>query len=159
MATISTYVESVRGAGGPHRTPYLVEREVDLLAEGVNQGTADVLQVLTIPANTMIMAAGMEITEVAVQASAATDATASLGTDTDDNEWVSAMDIDGASVGDYGVIAAAATVQMDGVANTLDLTFAGTDASFTAGKIRVFAYLLDVDAIGGGAAEVARDFA
>jgi hypothetical protein len=107
----------------------------------------------------MILTAGMEVTEVAVQVSAATDATASLGTDTDADEWVALMDIDGATVGDYGVISAAATTQIDGVANTLDLTFAGTDASFTAGKIRVFAYLLDVDAIGGGAAEVARDFA
>ena len=157
MATISTYVESVRGAGGPNRAPYIVERIVDFAAEGVNQSTADVLQVLTIPANTMILTAGLEMTEVAVQASAATDATVSLGTDTDADEWVATFDIDGASVGDYAPVAAAATAQIDGVANTLDLTFAGTDASFTAGKARVFAILMDVDAVGGGAAEVDRD--
>jgi len=158
MATITTYVQAVGGQGNPGRKPYLVEREVDLVAEGPAPSTADVLQVLSIPANTMIMAAGVEVLEVAVQ-NTGTDATVDVGTSTDDDEWVVAFDIDGAAVGAYGPISAAATTQIDGAANTLDLTFAGTGASFTAGKLRVFAMLMDVDGMGGSktAAEVARD--
>ena len=86
------------------------------------------------------------------------DATAILGTAVDDNEYVAAFDIDGASDGAY---APSATVAGDIVitsADTLDVTLAGSGASFTAGKLRVYASLLDVSDIGSMTAdEVDRD--
>ena len=43
-------------------------------------------------------------------------------------------------------------------ADTLDLTFAGTGASFTAGKLRVYAIMMDVSSQGDTSAnEVDRD--
>tara|TARA_R110000782_G_scaffold1681_10_gene6491 strand:- start:5492 stop:5977 length:486 start_codon:yes stop_codon:yes gene_type:complete len=158
MATISTFVQAAGGKGNPGPKAYMVEREVNLVTEAPDPSAADVLQVLTVPADTMILSAGLEVIEVAVQ-NTGTDATADVGTSTDDDEWVAAFDIDGASVGDYAPVAAAATTQMDGVANTLDLTFAGTGASFTAGKLRVFALLMDVGSSGSSktADEVDRD--
>tara|TARA_R110000803_G_scaffold93334_1_gene160842 strand:+ start:111 stop:593 length:483 start_codon:yes stop_codon:yes gene_type:complete len=160
MATITTYVQAAGGKGNPGPKAYMVEKEVNLVTEAVDPSAGDVLQVLSIPANTMILSAGIEVIEVAVQ-NTGTDATVDLGTDTDANEWVAVLDIDGASVGDYAPVAAAATTQIDGVANTLDLTFVGTGASFTAGKLRVFAILMDVDSLGSSkaAGEVARDLA
>ena len=87
-----------------------------------------------------------------------TDATAALGTGADDNEYVTAFDIDGASDGAY---APSVTVSADLVitsADTLDLTLAGSGASFSAGKIRVYAVLQDVSDIGEMEAdEVGRD--
>jgi hypothetical protein len=158
MATISTFLQDAGGKGNPGRSMYTVEKEIDLAATGANPSTDDVVQVLSIPAGTMIMSAGVEVIEVAVQ-NTGTDATVDAGTSTDDDEWVAAFDIDGASVGDYAPVAAAATTQIDGVANTLDLTFAGTGVSFTAGKLRVFAVLMEVSSLGSSkaAAEVDRD--
>jgi hypothetical protein len=44
-------------------------------------------------------------------------------------------------------------------ADTLDVTFAGDGATFTAGKLRVFAMLMDVSEIGDFTAnEVDRDY-
>ena len=62
-------------------------------------------------------------------------------------EYVTAFDIDGASDGAY---APSVTVSADLVItsdDTLDLTLAGSGASFSAGKIRVFALLCDVSGI------------
>ena len=89
---------------------------------------------------------------------ASTDATAILGTAVDDNEYVAAFDIDGAADGAY---APSATVAGDIVltsADTLDVTLAGSGASFTAGELRVYAVLMDVSALGEMTAdEVDRD--
>ena len=74
------------------------------------------------------------------------------------NEYVAAFDIDGATDGAY---APAVTVLNDVVlttSDTLDMTFAGTGTTFTAGKIRVFALLMDVSDVGDHApTEVDRD--
>ena len=157
MATITAFVQEVGGLGNPSKRAYFIEKTVDLVAEAIDPSDGDVLQVLSIPANSMIEIAGVEVIEVAVQ-NTGTDATVLLGTDTDANEYVAAFDIDGASVGDYAPVAAAATMEMVGTANTLDLTFAGTGVSFTAGKLRVFAVVRDVDSVGDKTAdEVARD--
>jgi hypothetical protein len=158
MATISAYVQAEGNSGNPGKKPYFVEKEVDLVAVGADPSADDVIQVISIPANTMVLTAGLEVTEVAVQ-NTGTDATADLGVAADDDEWVAAFDIDGASVGDYAPMAAAATPYVSGAAETLDVTVAGTGASFTAGKLRVFALLLDIDAIGDKSAqEVSRDY-
>ena len=158
MATLTAFVQAVGGDSNPGRKFYMIEKEVNLVTEAVDPSAGDVLQVLSIPAGTMILNAGVEVIEVAVQ-NTGTDATVDLGTDTDANEWAAVFDIDGASVGDYAPVAAAATAQIDGVANTLDLTFVGTGASFTAGKLRVFAVCMNVDGLGASksASEVDRD--
>ncbi len=156
MATITATLANTHGSSSRGRQPYYVQQIVDLTANSINPN-GDVVQVLTIPANTKIIAAGFQVTESATQ-NTGTDATAILGTGADDNEYVAAFDIDGASDGAY---APSATVAADVVlasADTLDLTLAGGGASFTAGKIRVYAVLQDVSDIGEMEAdEVGRD--
>ena len=129
-------------------------------AQGVTGNSiavGDVVQALTIPANTKIIAAGLQVVSSATM-NTGTDATATLGTGADADEYVAAFDIDGASDGAY---APSATVAGDVVltsADTLDVTLAGSGASFTAGELRVYACLLDVSSVGEmSAAEVARD--
>ena len=156
MATITATLANTHGSSARGRQPYYVQQIVDLTANSINPN-GDVVQCLTIPANTKILAAGFQVTKSATQNSG-TDATATLGTDADPNEYVTAFDIDGASDGAY---APSVTVSADLVittADTLDLTLAGGGASFTAGKIRVYAVLQDVSDIGEMEAdEVARD--
>ena len=156
MATITATLANTHGSSSRGRQPYYVQQIVDLTANSINPN-GDVVQCLTVPANTKIIAAGFQVTTSATM-NTGTDATAALGTGADDNEYVTAFDIDGASDGAY---APSVTVSADLVitsANTLDLTLAGSGASFSAGKIRVYAVLQDVSDIGEMEAdEVGRD--
>jgi hypothetical protein len=87
-----------------------------------------------------------------------TNATATLGNAADDNEYVTAFDIDGASDLVYAPSVAPAAVLVNPADETLDLTMAGSGATFTAGKLRVFAMLMDVSEVGDHTAqEVDRD--
>ncbi len=156
MATITATLANTHGSSSRGRQPYYVQQIVDLTANSINPN-GDVVQVLTVPANTKIIAAGFQVTTSATQNSG-TDATAILGTAVDDNEYVAAFDIDGASDGAYAPCATPAGEVVITSADTLDLTLAGGGASFTAGKIRVYAVLQDVSDIGEMEAdEVGRD--
>ena len=156
MATITATLANTHGSSSRGRQPYYVQQIVDLTANSINPN-GDVVQVLTVPANTKIIAAGFQVTSSATQNSG-TDATAILGTAVDDNEYVAAFDIDGASDGAYAPCATPAGEVVITSADTLDLTLAGGGASFTAGKIRVYAVLQDVSDIGEMEAdEVGRD--
>ena len=156
MATITATLANTHGSSSRGRQPYYVQQIVDLTANSINPN-GDVVQVLTVPANTKIIAAGFQVTSSATQ-NTGTDATAILGTAVDDNEYVAAFDIDGASDGAYAPCATPAGEVVITSADTLDLTLAGGGASFTAGKIRVYAVLQDVSDIGEMEAdEVGRD--
>ena len=155
MATITATLAPAMGNSQRGRNPYMVEQVVDLTANSIAPG--DVVQCITVPANTKIVAAGFQVTSSATM-NTGTDATATLGTDADADEYVTAFDIDGAADGAY---APSVTVPADlviGTADTLDLTLSGSGASFTAGEIRVYAIMMDVSALGEmEAAEVSRD--
>lgn len=156
MATITATLANTHGSSSRGRQPYYVQQIVDLTANSISPN-GDVVQVLTVPANTKIIAAGFQVTTSATQ-NTGTDATAILGTAVDDNEYVAAFDIDGASDGAYAPCATPAGEVVITSADTLDLTLAGGGASFTAGKIRVYAVLQDVSDIGEMEAdEVGRD--
>ena len=156
MATITATLANTHGSSSRGRQPYYVQQIVDLTANSINPN-GDVVQVLTVPANTKIIAAGFQVTSSATQ-NTGTDATAILGTAVDDNEYVAAFDIDGASDGAYAPCATPAGEVVITSADTLDLTLAGSGASFSAGKIRVYAVLQDVSDIGEMEAdEVGRD--
>lgn len=148
MATISSVLVDARGNGARGRQPYIVEKEVDFSAITVDPSASDVVQVLTIPAGTMVLTAGFEVTETPVVTNG-TDAVVTLGTDTDPDEYVTAFDFDAATAGDYAPMAAAATVEVVGTENTLDLSFSASNVDgITSGKVRVFAWLLDVSEVG-----------
>ena len=155
MATITATLAPAMGNSQRGRNPYMVEQVVDLTANSIAPG--DVVQCITVPANTKILAAGFQVTSSATM-NTGTAATATLGTGADADEYVTAFDIDGAADNAY---APSVTVSADVVlasADTLDLTLAGSGASFTAGEIRVYAIMMDVSALGEmEAAEVARD--
>ena len=120
------------------RTPYLVENTIDVSAVNSSAGTTngDILQALDIPAETLIMEAGVEVI-TALSGSATID----LGiTGGDADRYV---DGDTNAAG-FSTLTATAR-QILASADTLDALIAG--AASSAGKIRVFAVLCDVSGI------------
>ena len=120
------------------RTPYLVENTIDVSAINGDSGAAqnDVLRVLDIPAETLVMEAGIEVL-TALSSSVTLD----LG--------ITGGDVDRYVDGDtnatgFSTLTATARVIVSS-ADTLDILTAGADSS--AGKVRVFAVLCDVSGV------------
>jgi len=157
MATITSLLLPAHGNSQRGRNPYMIQKTVDLTAQAIDCSSGDIVQCLTIPAGTKIMSAGFEVVASATM-NTGTNATAILGTGADDNEYVAAFDIDGAADGAYAPSATVADDVVLSSADTLDLTFAGAGATFSAGKLRVYAVLMDVSDQGDSSPdEVDRD--
>ena len=139
---MATYDLTAAGGTTGHpsngRTPYLVENTIDISAINSNSGTADgdIVQALDIPAETLIMEAGVEVI-TALSGSATID----LGvTGADPDRYV---DGDTNATG-FSTLTATAR-QIVASADTLDALIAG--AASSVGKIRVFAVLCDVSGV------------
>ena len=134
----------------------MVQKTIDLTAQAISCTAGDIVECLTIPANTRVLHAGFQVVLSATM-NTNTDATAALGA-ADADEFVAAFDIDGAADGAYAPSATPAGDITLATADTLDLTFAGSGATFTAGKIRVYAVMMDVSDQGDSSPdEVDRD--
>jgi hypothetical protein len=156
MATITSLLLPATGNSNRGRMPYQVELIIDLTAQAIDCSAPDTVQCITLPANTHILHAGVQVVESATM-NTGTNATITLGA-ADVDEYVTAFDIDGASDLAYAPSVTPSAEVVLSSADTLDLVFAGDGATFTAGKLRVFALLMDVSEQGStSAAEVARD--
>ena len=139
MATYDkTGVGGTTGHPSNGRTPYLVENTIDISAINSAAGTAigDVIQALYIPAETLIMQAGIEVL-TALSSSVTMD----LG--------ITGGDVDNFVDGDtnatgYSTLTATANLVVAS-ADTLDVL--ALVAASSAGKIRVWAVLCDVSGI------------
>ena len=139
MATYDkTGVGGTTGHPSNGRTPYLVENTIDIAAINSAAGTVngDVVQALDIPAETLIMQAGVEV--ITALSSSATMDLGITGGDVDNF-----VDGDTNATG-YSTLTATANLVVAS-ADTLDALVAGADSS--AGKIRVWAVLCDVAGI------------
>ena len=139
---MATY--NVTGAGGTAghpsngRTPYLVENTIDVSAINGDSGAAqnDVLQAMDIPAETVIMEAGIEVITAC-----SSSVTLDLG--------ITGGDVDIYPDGDtnatgYSTLTATAR-HVAAAADTLDVLV--LSAASSAGKIRVWAIMCDVSGI------------
>ena len=139
---MATYDLTAAGGTTGHpangRTPYLVENTIDVAAINGDSGAAqnDVLRALDIPAETLIMEAGVEVL-TALSGSATIDLGVTGG---DPDRYV---DGDTNATG-FSTLTATARVIVAS-ADTLDAKIAG--AASSAGKIRVFAVLCDVSGV------------
>jgi hypothetical protein len=160
MATVNLTI-AARGNHPRGRKPYMIQNTIDLAVATTSKGTAlasaDVYQCLSIPAESVILHAGMEVTTALTGTS--TDTGYDLGiTGGDVDNFVDGFDADGASAGDYAPTPAAYAPVMVGAADTLDILVAAQTGTTLTGKIRVFATLMDVSDAGDMAAnEVDRD--
>ena len=128
MATITSLLLPAHGSSQRGRSPYMVQKTIDLTAQAIDCSSGDVVQCLTIPANTRVIHAGFQVVTSATM-NTGTNATATLGA-ADAYEFVTAFDIDGASDGSYSPSATPAADVTLASADTLDLTFAGDGATF-----------------------------
>ena len=139
---MATY--NVTGAGGTAghpsngRTPYLVENTIDVSAVNGDSGAAqnDVLQAMDIPAESVIMEAGIEVITAC-----SSSVTLDLG--------ITGGDVDIYTDGDtnatgYSTLTATAR-HVAAAADTLDVLV--LSAASSAGKIRVWAIMCDVSGI------------
>ena len=139
---MATYDKTGAGGTTGHpsngRTPYLVENTIDISAINSSSGTAngDVVNALDIPAETLIMEAGIEV--ITALSSSATMDLGITGGDVDRY-----VDGDTNATG-YATLTATARVVVAS-ADTLDILTGGADSS--AGKVRVWAVLCDVSGI------------
>ena len=125
--------------------PYYVETEIDIAAAVTSKGSAlaanDVIFCIDIPAETMILSAGVEVTT----ATSGGTVTIDLGTGVDVDVFADGFDIDdGTAAGTYSQLPAAFQPVMCQAADTLDITWATQSGTATStGKLRVFALLMD----------------
>ena len=145
MATYNvTGVGGTTGHPSNGRTPYLVENTIDVSAVNGDSGSAqnDVLKCIDVPAETLIMAAGVEVL-TACSSSVVIDIgiTGTTAGFSDADAYVDGYDATGAAYsGSLGVLPLIAKV-----AETLDALVAG--AASTVGKIRVWAILCDISGV------------
>jgi hypothetical protein len=145
MATYNvTGVGGTTGHPSNGRTPYLVENTIDVSAVNGDSGSAqnDVLKCIDVPAETLIMAAGVEVL-TACSSSVVIDigVTGSTAGFSDPDAYVDGYDATGAAYSrSLGVLPLLAKT-----AETLDALLAG--AASTAGKIRVWAILCDISGV------------
>lgn len=153
MATVDLAV--LDGDGAPShwanvKTPYLVEVVLDFAEAATEKGSAlaqaDVIEIIDVPEETLVLMAGFEVTEAMTGTS--TDATLDFGiTGGDVDKYVDGFDLDAASVGDYATVATGANVINDALFtsdDTLDILIVTQTGTITGGKLRCWAYMVDV---------------
>ena len=157
MANITAVLKAASGNSQRGRNVYYIDNVIDLTANSISPN-GDTIQAITVPANTLVVAAGLQVVNSATM-NTGTNATASLGlTGVDPDEFVALFDIDGAADGAYAPQIAITGLTASTSADTIDVLLAGTGTSFTAGKIRVYAMLMDISDQGDMSAnEVDRD--
>jgi hypothetical protein len=131
------------------RTPYFVWDYIDFAEATTSKGSAlaaaDVIQVLDIPAGTLVMNAGMTVVEAF--AGTSTGLALDLGiTGVEADNFIDGFDFDAAVVGDHALPPAAFQPLVVGAAaDTLDILIQAQDGTFTAGEVIVWALLCDIN--------------
>jgi hypothetical protein len=149
MATVTTLAGGATAGRTAGSVPYLVDKVIDFAAAATAKGSAlaatDVIECISVPANTVILNAGIEITTVLGGES--NDTTFDLGvTGVDADVFVDGFDADAAAAGAYAQNAAAfQPVVIGATADTIDLLIATATTAPTSGVARVWAVLMNVD--------------
>ena len=159
MATVTTLAGGKTSGQTVGSVPYFVDVEIDFAAAATAKGSAlaaaDVIEAISVPANTLILNAGMEVITAAGGESA--DNAWDLGvTGVDADVFVDGFDGDAAAAGDYAQNAAAFQPVVIGTADTIDLLIQAATTAPTSGVVRVWAVLMNIDGR-TGADEVDRD--
>ena len=129
MATVNL-TTAASGNTPRGRKPYIIQNTIDLAVATTSKGTAlasaDVYQCLNIPAESVILHAGMEVTEILTGTSS--DTGYDLGiTGGDVDNFVDGFDADGAAAG--------ALMMWDQSADSLLVRGASADAAGSSGRI------------------------
>ena len=148
MATVTTLAGSASAGRTAGAVPYLVDVSIDFAAAATAKGSAlaaaDIIECITVPANTLILNAGIEV--ITALGGESSDTTFDLGvTTTEPDNFVDGFDADAAAAGAYAQNAAAYQPLVIGTADTIDLLIATATTAPTSGEVRVWAVLMNID--------------
>lgn len=160
MAEVTTLVASGM-AGNPQKREYTMEVELDMAAAAAAKGSAlassDTVNAFTVPANTVVLFAGMECTQTPAGGTGTVLDLGVKGGDVD--AFVDGFAFDSATAGDYAAMANSGAPIVFGSGGTIDVLLQAGSTISTSGKVRVFARVLEVDAVGDKTAQIAdRDY-
>ena len=144
ITTLAGGATSGRTAGS---VPYLVDMTIDFAAAASAKGTAlaaaDIIECINVPANTVVLTAGLEV--VTALAGESADTRLLLGvTGGDVDAFVASWDATAAAAGAYAPAAATVPVVF-GSADTIDLEIDAATTAPTGGVLRVWAVMMDID--------------
>jgi len=140
MATHSKVTGGTAGHPSTRRKPYWVENTVDNSL--FDPAAADIIQCLNVPAETLVIAAGLEVlTASSTSVTFDLGITGSTAGHHDPDAFVDAFDATGTGHAPMDATDAAAML-IAKTADTIDILTAG--ATDTAGKVRVWALLCDI---------------
>ena len=148
------------------RGAYVIEKELDvakLVSEGTfsNVASGDIFQLLEVPANTIVIAAGAEVTTAFTGGSATADIDFAAGDDIVDGGDLSATGYLAAGTnGQANIVntgAANTYTALISTADTIDVKIAATDTACVSGVLRVYAVLADISSQQTGRDVVTRD--
>jgi len=149
MATVTSLAGGATAGRTAGSVPYLVDVNIDLAAAATAKGSAlaaaDVIEAIDVPANTLILNAGIEVI-TAVDGSASADNAWDLGvTGVDADVFVDGYALDEGTAGDYAQNAAAYQPVVIATADTIDLLIQAATTAPVSGVVRVWAVLMDID--------------
>ena len=154
---------AAHGLGNPNRKLYLVQNTVDFAAAVTEKGSAlaqgDIIEALSIPAKTLILACGAEV--MSGRVGTTTDLTLDIGFTGGNTDFLAdGFDFDAAAVGAFvSPIVAELPITVN-TADTIDVLLATQTGTLTGGKLRIWVLLMDISNLGADdreAAEVDRD--
>ena len=175
MATYDLTAKSTTGVSADSNTnfpasvnpsAYVLEKELDiaqLVADGTfsNVTSGDVFQLLEIPANTIVVTAGANVTTAFTGGSAAADIDFAGGDDiVDGGDLTSTGYLAAGTNGQANIIntgAANTFTALQSSADTIDVTISATDTNCVSGVLRLYAVCLDISSQQTGRTEVDRD--
>tara|TARA_B100000035_G_scaffold167405_1_gene142813 strand:+ start:4151 stop:4684 length:534 start_codon:yes stop_codon:yes gene_type:complete len=161
MATYDLTAKSTTGVSsdstatlpGNRRGAYVIEKELDvakLVTEGTfsNVASGDIFQLLEVPANTIVIAAGAEVTTAFTGSSAAADIDFAEGDDiVDGGDLTSTGYLAAGTNGQANIVntgAANTYTALISTADTIDVKISVGDANMVSGVLRVYAVLADI---------------
>ena len=150
-----------RGVSNPTRGPYYIQNTIDFAEALAEKGSAlaqgDVIEALALPAGTLVLSGGVQV--VTEHTGTSTDLTLDVGfTGGDVDAFVDGFDYDGAAVGAWAGPVVANLPLVNTTADTVDILLVTMTGTTTGGKLRVWAWVADINDTGdkfGGLA--ARD--
>ena len=159
-STISTEAaDSIAVLPEARRHAYMVEAVLDISKlPSYSCTNGDIFQLLEIPANTFIIAAGAEVLTAFDGTSPTVDIDFAEGDDiVDGGDVTSTGYLAAGSNGGANLTSQATFTQLVTTTDTIDVKLIASSADVTAGKLRVYAIVIDMDGIAESADEVDRD--
>ena len=147
MATVTTLAGGATSGRTAGAVPYLVDMTIDFAAAAAAKesalAAADIIECINVPANTVVLTAGLEV--VTALAGESADTRLLLGvTGGDVDAFVASWDATAAAAGAYAPAAATVPVVF-GSADTIDLEIDAATTAPTGGVLRVWAVMMDID--------------